>query len=228
MKVISKGRGNKLMGAAFLMATSAVGPGFITQTMVFTQQLMLSFGFAILVSIIVDLLVQWNIWRAVVLSGNSAPSLANKVTPGAGVLLTALVAVGGLIFNIGNVAGAGLGLQAATGLPQDIAAGLSGLLAMGIFTARHFGKLLDATVTWLGLLMLVLLLATAMATQPPVGAMLFQTIVPEQVDAKAILTLVGGTVGGYISFAGAHRYLSLQDNTTGSILKLHNTSTLGI
>jgi Mn2+/Fe2+ NRAMP family transporter len=30
---------------------------------------------------------------------------------------------------------------------------------------------------------------------------------PEKIDGIAILTLVGGTVGGYISFAGAHRLL---------------------
>ena len=43
-----------LLGAAFLMATSAVGPGFLTQTTVFTQQLGASFGFVILASILID------------------------------------------------------------------------------------------------------------------------------------------------------------------------------
>ena len=38
-----------LLGAAFLMATSAIGPGFLTQTTVFTSQLKGSFGFVILV-----------------------------------------------------------------------------------------------------------------------------------------------------------------------------------
>ena len=44
-----------LLGAAFLMATSAIGPGFLTQTVVFTGQLGASFGFAILVSVLFDL-----------------------------------------------------------------------------------------------------------------------------------------------------------------------------
>ena len=39
-----------ILGAAFLMATSAIGPGFLTQTTVFTQQLAASFGFVILIS----------------------------------------------------------------------------------------------------------------------------------------------------------------------------------
>ena len=43
-----------LIGAAFLMATSAIGPGFLTQTAVFTESLGASFAFAILVSVIVQ------------------------------------------------------------------------------------------------------------------------------------------------------------------------------
>jgi Mn2+/Fe2+ NRAMP family transporter len=37
--------------------------------------------------------------------------------------------------------------------------------------------------------------------------MMVHSIIPLQVDVIAIVTLVGGTVGGYISFAGAHRML---------------------
>ena len=41
-----------VLGAAFLMATSAIGPGFLTQTVVFTERLGASFGFVILVGAI--------------------------------------------------------------------------------------------------------------------------------------------------------------------------------
>ncbi|MFZ7143643.1 hypothetical protein ACLSY0_11005 [Avibacterium avium] len=44
-----------LLGAAFLMATSAIGPGFLTQTATFTQTLFASFGFVILLSILLDI-----------------------------------------------------------------------------------------------------------------------------------------------------------------------------
>ncbi|HQW44861.1 MAG TPA: divalent metal cation transporter, partial [Chitinophagaceae bacterium] len=36
---------------------------------------------------------------------------------------------------------------------------------------------------------------------------LYRTVWPEKTDMMKIVTLVGGTVGGYISFAGAHRLL---------------------
>src|ERR671915_156527 len=107
--------GTATIGAAFLMATSAVGPGFLTQTTVFTAQLGASFAFAILVSIVFDLAAQLNIWRVVTAA----------VLPGLGHLLAALVAAGGLAFNIGNVAGAALGLDAMLDVPTGLGAALS-------------------------------------------------------------------------------------------------------
>ncbi|OLL74754.1 hypothetical protein Ae168Ps1_3146 [Pseudonocardia sp. Ae168_Ps1] len=97
-----------LLGAMFLMATSAIGPGFITQTTQFTAQLGAAFAFAILVSILVDIAIQMNVWRIVGVSGMRAHELANRVAPGAGWVLTALVVVGGLVFNIANCLAPGL------------------------------------------------------------------------------------------------------------------------
>ncbi|HEX9108611.1 MAG TPA: hypothetical protein VF832_15310, partial [Longimicrobiales bacterium] len=59
----ARARRSALLGAAFLMATSAIGPGFLTQTAVFTAQLAASFGFVILASIVLDIGAQLNIWR---------------------------------------------------------------------------------------------------------------------------------------------------------------------
>ena len=73
-----------LMGAAFIMATSAIGPGFITQTATFTAKLGAAFAFAILVSVLVDFVVQLNIWRITVLTGRRAAETANTAIPGAG------------------------------------------------------------------------------------------------------------------------------------------------
>lgn len=57
----TKKGGGALLGAAFLMATSAIGPGFLTQTATFTGQHGASFGFVILVSIIMSAIAQINI-----------------------------------------------------------------------------------------------------------------------------------------------------------------------
>lgn len=98
---------NVLLGAAFLMATSAIGPGFLTQTTHFTQTLAASFGFVILISIIIDIGAQMNIWRIMAVAEKRAQDIANEVLPGLGYFLAALIVAGGLAFNIGNIAGAG-------------------------------------------------------------------------------------------------------------------------
>ena len=102
MTVSSKPRDLRsvLIGAAFLMATSAIGPGFLTQTAVFTAQLGASFGFAILISVIFDLGAQLNIWRVIAVSGRRAQDIANDLLPGLGHFLAGLVALGGLAFNV--------------------------------------------------------------------------------------------------------------------------------
>ncbi|HVE78724.1 MAG TPA: divalent metal cation transporter, partial [Gemmatimonadaceae bacterium] len=59
----------------------------------------------------------------------------------------------------------------------------------------------------MGFVMIGLTAYVAVASQPPVAEAALRTVWPARVDALAIVTLVGGTVGGYITFAGAHRLL---------------------
>jgi Mn2+/Fe2+ NRAMP family transporter len=188
-----------VFGAAFLMATSAVGPGFLTQTTVFTKQLLASFGFVILLSVILDIFAQMNIWRVLAVSGKRGQDVANETIPGAGFLLAGLVAAGGLVFNIGNIGGTGLGLNAALDIPIEYGAVISAVLAIGLF---------------IGVIMLLLIAYVVFASQPPLAEAAFRTVWPEKIDARAIVTLVGGTVGGYITFAGAHRLIDA--GVTGS------------
>jgi Mn2+/Fe2+ NRAMP family transporter len=196
-----------ILGAAFLMATSAIGPGFLTQTSLFTEKLLTSFGFVILISILLDIGAQINIWRIVSVSENRAQDVANKIFPGLGFFLAFLIAFGGLIFNIGNIAGCGLGLNVLTGMKVEYGAIISCVIALGIFWYKEAGRLIDGLVKWLGLLMIGLTIYVAFASHPPLGEALYRTIWPEKIDTIMIVTLVGGTVGGYISFAGVHRLL---------------------
>jgi hypothetical protein len=70
-----------ITGAAFLMATSAIGPGFLTQTAVFTNQFAASFGFVILISILLDIGAQLNIWSVLVVKGEEGQEVANDLLP---------------------------------------------------------------------------------------------------------------------------------------------------
>ena len=109
-------KSSAITGAAFLMATSAIGPGFLTQTTVFTQQLAASFGFVILISVLLDIGAQLNIWRIIAVTEMRAQLIANTMVPGLGYVLAGLIVIGGLAFNIGNIGGCGLGLEVLTGL----------------------------------------------------------------------------------------------------------------
>ena len=195
------------LAAIFLMATSAIGPGFITQTATFTAKLGAAFAFAILASILIDFVVQLNIWRITALTRRNASETANAAIPGAGYLLAVLVMVGGLAFNVGNIAGAGLGMNAMFGLDPKIGGAISALLAIGVFLSKRAGLLLDRSLIGLGILMIVMTLIVAVTSNPPVGDALRQTILPDVIDFPTITTIVGGTVGGYITYSGAHRLL---------------------
>lgn len=196
-----------LLGAAFLMATSAIGPGFLTQTTVFTQTLAASFGFVILVSILIDIGAQLNIWRIIAISEKRAQDIANDVLPGLGYFLAILIVLGGLAFNIGNIAGAGLGTNVLFGISPEMGALFSGIVAVGIFLVKEAGRLMDRFAQILGLLMIMLTVYVMFTANPPVGEAVAKTFAPDTIDFLAIITLVGGTVGGYITFAGGHRLL---------------------
>lgn len=196
-----------LLGAAFLMATSAIGPGFITQTTKFTAELKASFGFVILISVLMDIGAQLNIWRMVSVSKLYAQDLANNVLPGAGYVLSVLIILGGLAFNIGNIAGAGLGLNVLTGCSVQTGAVISCMVAIMIFIFKEAGKAMDNFAKLLGFIMIGLTLYVAFQSHPPLGEAAIKTFIPDTINETMVLTIVGGTVGGYISFAGAHRLL---------------------
>lgn len=217
-----------ILGAAFLMATSAIGPGFLTQTTVFTKQLLASFGFVILLSIILDVFAQLNIWRVLTVSGRRAQDVANETIAGSGYVLALLIVFGGLAFNIGNVAGAGLGLEILFGIDVKIGAALSAFIGIALFTFKEFGKAMDVFVKLLGLLMLVLIVYVVFESRPPIAEAAFRTVYPETISPVAIVTLVGGTVGGYITFAGAHRLIDAGITGVESLKEVNRGAATGI
>ena len=196
-----------LLGAAFLMASSAIGPGFLTQTAVFTEQLGASFAFVILLSILLDAIAQLNVWRIIAVADQPAQDIANKVLPGMGYFLSFLVFLGGLAFNIGNIAGAGLGLNVLFGISVGQGAVISAIMAIGIFIYKEAGKAMDIFAKTMGLLKITLALFIAYISNPPLAEAAIRSVNPTQFSFTAVLTIVGGTVGGYITFSGAHRLL---------------------
>ncbi|WP_332649938.1 NRAMP family divalent metal transporter [Lysinibacillus sp. 54212] len=223
-----KTRRNALLGAAFLMATSSIGPGFLTQTTVFTSELMASMGFVILISLILDVIAQMNVWRVIGVSGLRGQDLANKVFPGLGYVLAVLIVIGGLAFNIGNVAGAGLGLNAMLGIDTIYGSIMSAAFAIFIFLFKEASKIMDRVAQLAGFIMIFLMLYVAFTTSPPVGEAIARTVWPEEIGLLAIVTLVGGTVGGYITFAGGHRLIDAGITGVENLRQITMSSVTGI
>jgi Mn2+/Fe2+ NRAMP family transporter len=214
-------------GAAFLMATSAIGPGFLTQTAVFTGRLGADFAFAILVSVVLALVVQVGAWRVLGASGRRAPELASALVPGLGPVLVALVAAGGLVFNVGNVAGCGLGL-AVFGVPEAAGATLSAAVVALLLASPRAGAAMDALTRGLGLLMIVLTALVAAWSRPDVAATARATLLPGRLEWLPVVTLLGGTVGGYIPFSGAHRLLDAGVSGTDALARVTQSAVLGV
>jgi Mn2+/Fe2+ NRAMP family transporter len=228
MNTPSPQRLRELAGAAFLMATSAIGPGFLTQTAVFSQKLGVDFAVVIALSTLLDIAAQLTIWRVIVASGERAQVVANRVLAGSGTVLAIVVAAGGFVFNIGNVAGAGLGLQSMTGMGLEWGALISAALATILFLAPEAGKTMDMFAQAMGAVMLGLMLYVVVLVKPPFAEAALHTILPQRVDVAATLTLVGGTVGGYITFAGAHRLLDAGITGVAAIPRVTMSAALGI
>lgn len=223
-----KGFGGAGLGAAFLMANSSIGPGFLTQTSVYTEKLLTSFGFVILVSVLLDLGAQLNTWRILTVSKMRAQDLANAVLPGLGYLVSFLIVLGGFAFNIGNIAGCGLGINVLTGLSFEAGACISGIIALILFWSREIGSMLDRFTKTLGILKISLALFIAWAANPPVAAAIEHTFIPENISIMAIVTIVGGTVGGYLTFSGAHRLIDAGISGKENLNKVDTSASRGI
>jgi len=210
------------------MANSSIGPGFLTQTSSFTQSLTTSFGFVILVSVLLDIGAQLNTWRVLTISELRAQDLSNQLLPGLGYFLSVLVILGGFAFNIGNIAGCGLGVNVLTGLSFQQGAIISCVIALALFWVREIGKMLDTLTPFLGTIKILLTLIIAISAHPPLTAAVHHTFVPQKISAAAIITIVGGTVGGYITFSGAHRLLDAGIKGRGNIKKINKSAISGI
>ena len=217
-----------VLGAAFLMATSAVGPGFLTQTASFTANLGASFAFIILMSVIMDIGVQFNVWRVIAVSKLKAQDIANKVFPGVGYLLSFLIILGGLAFNIGNIAGAGLGFETIFGINPILGACISAIIAIGIFINKDAGAHMDRFAKILGALLILIIIYIVFKANPPFKEVVVETFVPSKFDALSLVTLIGGTVGGYITFSGAHRLLDAGISGKENLKEVSKSSISGI
>ncbi|WP_373600715.1 NRAMP family divalent metal transporter [Paraclostridium bifermentans] len=231
---IKKGKNSKnmtaLLGAAFIMATSAIGPGFLTQTATFTETYKANFGFVVLMTTILFIGAQLNVWRVIGVSGLRGQDIANKILPGLGYFIAILVGLGGLAFNIGNVGGAALGLNVMFNIDVTFATVVCGILGIVIFLFKDSGPIIDKFTRILAIVVIVIVGYVAVINKPPVGDAIYRTFVPENPTSLffPIITLLGGSVGGYITFAGGHRLIDANIVGEENLKDITKSSLLGI
>ena len=216
-----KASASVLFGAAFLMATSAIGPGFLTQTSKFTAQYGAPLIMVVLCAIIMDITAQMNIWSIIGVSGMRAQDIANKLLPGLGVFLAIIVSIGGLAFNVGNVGGVALGFNAMLGLPEKVGAVVAGCLGIIIFLNKNAKTIMDKVATILAAVILVTVLVVAIISKPPVGEVAAGLVAFDKFPTMFVVltTLLGGSCGGYIPFSGAHRLVDAGVEGAGNFRK---------
>ncbi|HIF9210788.1 TPA: NRAMP family divalent metal transporter [Photobacterium damselae] len=198
-----------IMSVAFLMATTSVGPGFLTQTAVFTNLYKIDMAFPVLISAFITFGIVMNIWRIVGVSGLRIQDIANKVAPGLGYVVGILLALGAVAFNFGNVSGSALGINVLTGVDTTWGALFTGGLGCLLFVLHNASKRMDQMARYLGLFMIILIAYVAMTSLPPMGQTLIAAVAPSDMSNLLLptLTIVGGAVGGY--YTGAQRLVDI-------------------
>lgn len=219
-----------LIGAATIMATSAIGPGFLTQTSKFTNDFTANFAFVILVVAILDIGAQVNVWRIIGVSGMRAQDIANKILPGLGYFITMIVVLGGLIFNIGNVGGGALAFNILFGIPIGYGAIICGFIGSMIFLSKEAGGVIDKLTRISVIVMLIIVGYVSFITKPPVGQVVERCINPKSLKELMfpIVALLGGTVGGYITFSGGHKLIDNKITGIKNVDRITKSAVLGV
>ncbi len=76
--------------------------------------------------------------------------------------------------------------------------------------------------------MIALIIYVCYVANPPLAEAALRTVAPLEIDALATVALVGGTVGGYITFAGAHRLLDAGVTGLENLPQVNRGATAGI
>ncbi|HDM8160610.1 TPA: divalent metal cation transporter [Vibrio harveyi] len=198
-----------ILSVAFLMATTSVGPGFLTQTAVFTNIYKIDMAFPVFASMFITFGIVMNLWRIVGVSGMRIQDIANKVAPGMGYVVGILLALGAVAFNFGNVSGAALGINVLTGVDTTWGALFTGVVGCLLFVVHNASKRMDQMARYLGLFMIILISYVAMTSLPPMGETMSAAVMPTDIGSLLLptLTIVGGAVGGY--YTGAQRLVDI-------------------
>ena len=114
------------------------------------------------------------------------------------------------------------------GIDSKLGGLITAVCAICIFLWKRAGKIMDAIIVCLGIVMICLTLYVSVVSAPPIGEALKQTVLPESIHWATVTTIVGGTVGGYITYSGAHRVLDSGFSGPGAVKTVSRGSVNGV
>ena len=156
-----------------------------------------------------DIVTQLHIWQTVVASGMRAPEIAGRLCPYLGYVVALLAALGGGAFLVGNIGGLALGLSTLLNVPTRTGVLLGAGIVIALLIPRGASKAAGYVAELLGCCVVAAAVFLVGKNAPPletVESSLLHIQMSEDL-VSPLLTLLGGSCGGYIAFAGAHRLL---------------------
>ena len=198
-----------VIGSALLAATTNVGPGFCTQTSLFSYQYLGGMLLAIILSAIFDSVMQTTTYRMCCFAGKEAQGIADDLKKGLGAFLSCIVIFGLCCFQLGNVGGIALGLRTLLNIQNtSVSVLLGGVCAIAVFAFKKFNNIIDMISKLLAVVMIVSIAIVAVMAKPSVSK-IFETMgeVKKISLLYPVMTMVGAVSGGYASLIGPHRLL---------------------
>lgn len=205
---LSKKISGSAIAAAFLAATTQIGPGFTTQTTLFTSQYLGGFLLVIFGVLLLDLSAQGNVYRITCFTGRRAQEAADLLKPGLGPIFATIVVFSIMIFEFSNVSGTSLGVQALLGTSSEVSIAIAGLISILFFVSKSANKIIDTCVKIFGAILLISAAIIAIVSKPPVGEIFTQIV---ECDKTTLIlpmaTILGASAGGQASMIAPHRMI---------------------
>ena len=198
------------LGPGVIIAAAFIGPGTVTTATLAGARFGTTLLWALMFATIATVVLQEMSARLGLATGSGLGQALRSVRgpPWVGITLASLAAVavigGAAAYQAGNLTGAGLGLESATGLPLRAWVAIGAILAGALlWTGRY--KLVERVLAGCVAVMGVVFLATAMLVVPHLGEVMKGMFVPRLPRGAELtaLALIGTTIVPYNLFLHA-------------------------
>ena len=210
------------IGPGVIVAAAFIGPGTVTTATLAGARHGTTLLWALLFATIATIVLQEMSARLGLATGSGLGQALRSVSgpPWLGVTLASLAAVavvgGAAAYQAGNLTGAGLGLESATGVPLRVWVAIGAMLAGALLWTGQY-KLVERVLAACVALMGVVFLATALLVVPHIGDVVSGMFVPRLPRGAEFtaLALIGTTIVPYNLFLHAavvrERWSSVED-----------------